>query len=219
MFTLRKPSEARVIEYLLAQRQESFSYDDVGATRTATQPGASFVAPAGFVVDHERVLLGHGGEVFARAVEAVRGWKMFPREFTELFWPDAPLEAGAAVAILVRMPLCGWSLNPCKIVYVIDQTDAPQPAGVMRFGFANGTLADHLECGEERFCVEWDRQTNEVVYDLLAFSRPRHALARIGQPLVRRYQAHFRRLSCQAMQQVVGGHAPHVITKAGRTQS
>ena len=59
-----------------------------------------------------------------------------------------------------------------------------------RFGFAYGTLPDHVECGEERFTVECG-QDDSVWYDILAFSRPRHPLAKLGQPLVRRWQKQF----------------------------
>ena len=38
----------------------------------------------------------------------------------------------------------------------------------------------HVESGEERFLVEWDRNTDQVWFDILAFSRPRHILTRIG---------------------------------------
>ena len=68
-----------------------------------------------------------------------------------------------------------------------------------RFGFAYGTLPGHVEMGEELFLVEWDRVTDAVTYSILAFSRPRHPLARIGRPLVRRLQRRFREDSAAAM--------------------
>jgi uncharacterized protein (UPF0548 family) len=84
-------------------------------------------------------------------------------------------------------------------VYTIDETGP-----VCRFGFAYGTLPDHAESGEERFLVEWDRATDAVHYDILAFSRPRHPLARIGYPLTRRTQKRFARDSAAAMRRAVG---------------
>ena len=71
-----------------------------------------------------------------------------------------------------------------------------------RFGFAYGTLAEHAESGEERFTVEWDDQDN-VGYDILTFSRPRHPLARLGYPLSRSLQKKFARDSKAAMLQAV----------------
>jgi uncharacterized protein (UPF0548 family) len=85
-------------------------------------------------------------------------------------------------------------LNACRIVYVI-QDDGP----LERFGFAYGTLYDHAESGEERFLLEWDHDSDEVWYDLLAFSRPNQFLARIGYPLARQLQKKFASGSKAAM--------------------
>ena len=73
-----------------------------------------------------------------------------------------------------------------------------------RYGFAYGTLPGHAESGEERFAVEWDQADGGVWYDILAFSRPNHLLARLGYPLTRRTQKRFARVSAAAMQKAVG---------------
>ena len=78
-----------------------------------------------------------------------------------------------------------WWLNACRIVYVIDE-----PSPVRRFGFAYGTLPGHVECGEERFCVE-HLADDSVWYDIRAFSRPRFWMTRLGYPLARRLQKRF----------------------------
>lgn len=75
---------------------------------------------------------------------------------------------------------------------------------VKRFGFAYGTLPDHAGSGEERFLIEWDREDDSVWYDILAFSRLRHFLARLGYPWVRRVQKKFGRESAAVMCQAVG---------------
>jgi uncharacterized protein (UPF0548 family) len=90
-----------------------------------------------------------------------------------------------------------WWLNACRVVYVVEEAD--------RFGFAYGTLPDHAGSGEERFLVEWDQATGLVWYDVLAFSRPRHVLARLGYPWTRRVQKRFGRDSAAAMVRAVGG--------------
>jgi len=88
--------------------------------------------------------------------------------------------------------------------------DGPQNVAVVnddgavnRFGFAYGTLPDHAGSGEERFLVEWDTDDDSVWYDILAFSRPRHFLARLGYPWMRRAQKPFGRQSAAAMRRAV----------------
>jgi uncharacterized protein (UPF0548 family) len=92
-----------------------------------------------------------------------------------------------------------WWLNACRIVYAVDEMGP-----VCRFGFAYGTLPGHAESGEERFLVEWDRADDDVWYDIIAFSRPNHLLARLGYPLTRRTQKRFARDSAAAMRKAVG---------------
>lgn len=95
-----------------------------------------------------------------------------------------------------------WWLNACRIVYVVDESGP-----ITRFGFAYGTLPRHVETGEERFLIEWDRAKNCVWYDILAFSRPNHFLTRLGYPLVRRLQKRFARDSATAMFKTVNGES------------
>ena len=77
-----------------------------------------------------------------------------------------------------------------------------------KFGFAYGTLPGHVESGEERFLIEWDRETDKVWYDILAFSRPNHFLTRLGYPLVRRTQKRFGRDSAASMFRAVNSASP-----------
>jgi hypothetical protein len=67
-----------------------------------------------------------------------------------------------------------------------------------------GTLPGHAESGEERFTVEWREADGAVWYDILAFSRPRQLLARLGYPFARRLQRRFARDSAAAMRRPVG---------------
>jgi uncharacterized protein (UPF0548 family) len=71
-------------------------------------------------------------------------------------------------------------------------------------------LPDHVESGEERFAIEWNRETNSVVYDVVAFSRPRHLLTRVGYRLVRRLQRRFGRESGEAMVRATHRNKPGV---------
>jgi uncharacterized protein (UPF0548 family) len=60
-----------------------------------------------------------------------------------------------------------------------------------------------MESGEERFSVEWRRDDDSVWYDILAFSRPRHLLARLAMPLSRSLQRRFARDSLEAMRRTI----------------
>ena len=138
--------------------------------------------------------LGAGGpDLFEAAKSALGRWEMFRVDWLALCWPCAPIEEGSAVAVLARIGGL-WSLNPCRVVYRIDEAGE-----VERFGFAYGTLPGHAACGEERFTVERDLEDDAVAYDLLAFSRPASTLVRLGRPFLRHLQRRFARDSLDAM--------------------
>jgi len=190
MFLLAKPSDRDLRQFISHLSQSSYSYADVGAT-------ASIVPPS-YTIDHNRIQLGSGAAKWDRAIQAIRSWEMFKIGWTQLCWPETPVRVGSDVAIIVRH-FGFYSLNGARIVYVIDE-DGP----VKRFGFAYGTLREHAESGEERFMVEWNQQDNSVWYDLLAFSRPSHFLARLGFPFARVLQKRFAAESKSRMAAVVG---------------
>ena len=196
MLLLRKPTTEMIQAFLEAQARLDLTYSAVGAT--TTNP------PAGYVVDHTRMRLGAGEKVFTVARTALERWQQFRLGWVEASPEDTPIKEGQVVAILARS-IGLWWLNACRIVSVVDE-DGP----VKRFGFAYGTLPDHAGSGEERFLVEWDRADDSVWYDILAFSRPRHFLARLGYPWVRRTQKKFGRESAAVMCQTVSAvaHSP-----------
>lgn len=185
MLLFRRPSAARIQEFVASQATFPFTYPAVGAT--ANNP------PSGYNLDHARVQLGSGKEVFDKATTALRRWEHFRLGWVEVANPDTPIETGKTVAVLARV-FGLWTLNACRIVYVVDDTGP-----VTKFGFAYGTLPEHAESGEERFTIAWDQQDESVWYDILAFSRPKQLLVWLGYPVVRRLQERFRRDSKTAM--------------------
>ena len=191
MFLAFRPSAADIRKFIESASRSDLSYQEQGATATN--------APAGFNIDHNRILIGNGNDVFASAKDAIRAWKMFDTGWTTIYPENAEIETGQTVAILVRI-FGIWSLNAARIVYTIDASGP-----ISRFGFAYGTLADHAEIGEERFSVEFDGETGDVWYDLYAFSRPGHPLARLGYPFSRMLQRRFAADSLTAMARSVGG--------------
>jgi uncharacterized protein (UPF0548 family) len=188
MLLFRKPKPDTIRRFLDTQGELDLSYKSIGATASAP--------PDGYVVDHTRVKLGVGDQVFAAAKTALAGWQQFRIGWLGAWPATTPLRQGEVVAIVARS-IGLWWLNACRIVYLIDEELEER-----RFGFAYGTLPDHAGCGEERFLIEMDADGN-VWYDILAFSRPQHPLARIGYPYVRRLQKRFGRHSAAAMQQAV----------------
>jgi len=187
MFLLTKPDRNAVQQFLNDRENDQFSYPEIGATDSEIPPG--------YNIDRNRAKLGVGSEVFDHAKTAIRDWKMFDLGWVELISRETPIEIGQTVAILVSH-LGFYSLNAARIVYVIDE-----PA---RFGFAYGTLTEHGEIGEERFSVEYNADSNEVWYDILAFSRPASIIAKIGYPVARALQKAFARDSKAAMQRAIG---------------
>jgi uncharacterized protein (UPF0548 family) len=175
---LRNSSDTRIGRFLDDQRSLPFSYPEVGATRDG--------APSGYPVNQLRGWLGVGPETFARAVEALRRWRMYETGWTKLCWPDAPITEGTVVGVLGRH-FGLWSLNACRIVYVIEE----EASLLKRYGFAFGTLPAHVERGEERFTVEWDRADDSVFYEVFARACPAHPLARAGPPFGRLVQRRF----------------------------
>lgn len=185
MWSTTPPSDERIAAFLAEQRELACSYPEVGQSLDGS--------PAGYNIDHNRALLGHGAEVFAVACDALRGWKMFPTPWTRIVPNTTPLEKGQVVAMLAHIYGLWW-LNACRIVYAVDEVPP-----VRRYGFAYGTLPGHVETGEERFTVEW-LPDDTVWYDLRAFSRPRYWPVRLAKPLARGLQRRFVAESKLAMQ-------------------
>jgi len=190
MFLRRKPSEEFVRQFIASQQDLAFSYSEVGATR-------SEAPPAKYTVDHNGIKLGQGQETYQRAISALGSWQQFELGWVTLVPPGQPLKVGTTVAVQAKTFGC-WSLNATRVVYVIDEKDSKKA----RFGFAYGTLPDHVERGEERFTVEW-RADDSVWYDIYAFSRPKHPLVQLGFPITRRLQKRFVRDSLAVMKAAV----------------
>ena len=189
MLSLRKQSADSLQRFLAGQRELPFTYEAVGATADTPPPG--------YVVDRTRIKLGEGEQVFRSAIAALERWEQFRLGWVEAWPPDTPIRAGEVVAVMGRA-IGIWWLNACRVVYVVDETGPTS-----KFGFAYGTLPGHVESGEERFLIEWDRGDDAVWYDILAFSRPNNVLARLGYSVVRRLQRRFGRDSAASMRRAV----------------
>ena len=188
MFLARQPTAETIRQFISSQHDLPFSYREVGATRREE-------TPPGYKIDHNRLRLGDGEAVYLRAVAALRNWKQFDLGWVTIVPAGTPVEVGRIVA--VQASTFGfWSLSAARIVYIIED-EGP----VRRFGFAYGTLPNHVECGEERFMIEW-LEDNSVWYDIYAFSHPEHPLVRLGFPIARKLQKRFAKESLATIARV-----------------
>ena len=188
MFRISEPSEQDAVQFVSSQRNLPFTYAEVGATNATP--------PSNYRVDHNRIRLGEGEATFRRAVGALKGWRQFDLGWVGILPRGVAVEVGATVAVKAR-GFGTWSLNATRVVYVIDEP--------RRWGFAYGTLPDHVERGEERFLIEW-LEDDSVWYDILAFSRPQHPLVRLSAPLARLLQKRFARESLARMKSATDFH-------------
>jgi uncharacterized protein (UPF0548 family) len=191
VFFLTRPGPKAIERLLERSRGLGFNYREVGATALGRP------LPEDYVIDRYGARLGSGGRTFASAKRAIEHFVMYPAPWTQVIAPDG-VASGAVFGTLVRH-LGFWSLNPCRIIDVVDER-SQQGA---RFGFAFGTLRGHAERGEERFEVVWRAQSDSVRYEVVAFSRPSELLARLGAPIARRYQLRFQRESCEQLRAAV----------------
>jgi len=189
VFRFFKPTDAELLRYIAEQRELPFTYTAVGATLETN----GIAIPSDYNVDRTRIRLGSGDADFAAAKDAIRAWKHFEMGWVGIWPAGISIEKGS-VAVVLTHSLGLWSAHTARIVYTIDEP--------RRFGFAYGTLPGHAEQGEERFLVE-QLDDGSVWYDVIAFSRPRHILAKLSYPLVRRLQKRFGRDTAAAMLRAV----------------
>lgn len=188
MFLTRRPSPDEIKQFLEASQNLPLSYGPVGIAAKS---------PRGFKVDEARAIIGHSAEAFVRAKQALTEWRQFDLGWVEIYPRAAPLKTETVVAVLARH-LGLWSLNGCRVVYLLGDYDDER-----MFGFGYGTLTNHAESGEEIFEVTFNPSSQEVTYRIRAVSQPRAALALAGYPFTRIFQSRFRRDSIAAMQRAV----------------
>jgi uncharacterized protein (UPF0548 family) len=178
----RAPTAAQ-LAVLLDEEGSSgaLTYDQVGATAGDL--------PEGFRHDRHEVDLGADEDGrFERAAAALSQWA--PQRGAGIrVVPDQPVHDAMTFALVLRIGLA-YVVAPGRIVAVTSTDDCQ--------GFAYGTLRTHPECGEESFAVR--RARGRVRFEIVAFSRPRHPLARLGAPFARLQQRRVTSLYLRAME-------------------
>ena len=112
MFMIREPSDDDVARFIASQRDLPFTYAEVGATNARP--------PAGYNVDHNRIQLGSGETTYRSAVDALKNWRHFELGWVGIVPRGVPVEVGATVAVQAKS-FWLWSLNACRIVYLINE--------------------------------------------------------------------------------------------------
>jgi uncharacterized protein (UPF0548 family) len=187
VFLLRRPSAHDIDNFLNTSSSLPLSYEPAGIVVADRATGFRF--------DEQAIVVGHGRGDYERACAALMTWKQFDIGWMKIFPRRQGIEIGTVAAVMIGH-LGFWSLNGCRVLYHVGSRDD------VRFGFAYGTLTNHAESGEELFEVFLDLR-DDVVYRIRAMSRPRAALAWLGQPFVRVLQAQFRRDSAAAMKRAI----------------
>jgi uncharacterized protein (UPF0548 family) len=171
--------------FKMAHAQLPYSYTDLGITKASQ-------CPEGFDRDETKVLIGHGEADFHKAKTSIAAWKMFPASWTNITTKSYPVE-GLTVIMTAKWLGLPWN-NPCRVLYVVNESN--------RYGFAYGTLPNHVEMGEELFEVSIE-PNGDVYYRIVAVSKPRWWAAKLAYPIMRQLQARFRKDSSESMQEAV----------------
>ena len=188
MLISQKPTEAELNSFFLEQSKLDVCYSGVEMTRLGKS------GPAQYRRHVADVVLGCGKNTFDDAVQHMKEWHHFALSWILLF-PAKPTIAPNTTLLVCANHRWLWSVNACRIIYIIDESSESKK----RFGFAYGTLPGHVEQGEERFLIEWDAESDLVRYEILAYSRPNHPLVSVLWPVGVLIQDHFRKESLLAL--------------------
>ena len=110
MISLFRPTSAEIDACLTHARGRPFSYPEVGASRNESPP-------AGYVIDHRRILVGRGERAFLAACECLRRWDVFQLGWVSVCWPHIVPEPGAALLSLLAAGSVGviaWKRRRAK---------------------------------------------------------------------------------------------------------
>lgn len=166
------------------------TYDEVGATAADL--------PAGYHHTRLQRVIGHGRADFERAGDLLFAGEAQRRAGAQVRMSEDPLREGTRVEMRVRLGPLVFRI-PCLVVWAERTAHS--------CGFAYGTLPGHPERGEERFELRL-QPSGDVVFTIVAFSRPGRWFTWLGGPVARRFQAHMTRRYLTALDS--SGFSPQV---------
>ncbi|MGN7611994.1 DUF1990 family protein [Magnetococcales bacterium HHB-1] len=200
---IKYPTPAQIKALLDSQKALSLPYPEVGCSRGGLSHARQVLPKGQYWMQSHNILLGEGGAVYQRAIEALRSWRFFDMPWLDIGNPDVPWQPGVDLAIMGRT-VGVWWINPCRIIYTINE----EQGSVYKFGFAYGTLPHNAVNGEERLLILWDRETDQVCYDLFSFSKPSQWFFKLTVLHLRHLQKRFAKESGRMML--------HAISEADR---
>ncbi|MCJ1708770.1 DUF1990 family protein [Microbacterium sp. VKM Ac-2923] len=160
---------------------DGLTYDEVGATAGVMPPGYHHV--------RARRIIGHGRADFERAADALLAGEVQRRAGARVELSKSPMRTGSRVTMRLGFGILSVRI-PCLVVWA-ERTDTLA-------GFAYGTLPGHPERGEERFTLTLG-PSDEVAFEIAAFSKPGRWFTRVGAPLGRLVQAWMTRRYLHAL--------------------
>ena len=181
------PTDIQLNKLLRVAEEMDFSYSEIG--QSLSMPSSLALV---YNIDHYSCVLGQGERVFEIAKEGLQRWIPFDLGWVQIEAAN-PVE-GLTVPVCIRVSGV-WSVHFCRVVYVHQSAGEGQG-----WCFAYGTLEQHAEQGEEKFAVTYNPQTQDVVFEIAAFSRPRHLLGKVVYPLTRALQKKFAHASMRRLQ-------------------
>jgi uncharacterized protein (UPF0548 family) len=191
MFSIIKPSAYKINSFINSQHNNPFTYDEVGISQDGPLEVDHPISKHYKLINRE-FNIGEGEKSYELAKKAFIRWGMFDLEWVNV-GPSTPMSENSLVGIVSHV-LGVWSVNVCKIIYMIEENGP-----VTRFGMGYGTLPGHAICGEERLSVALNHETGKVSYEIFSFSTESHLIAKISSFHLRTLQDRFANDSARRM--------------------
>ena len=143
---------------------------------------ASDLLPRRFwVIQRSAKAIGRGGRAYKRAKQALDGF-----ECMDLGWLTSRVDDDDRILAICSRQLGIVHLMNANVI--LRREILPRTSSV-----TFRTTTQHVLAGEERLAVTWDEASDEVRFEVLSFSRPRHALSWLTFPYVLYQQRRFAR--------------------------
>ncbi|MBF0380482.1 MAG: DUF1990 domain-containing protein [Magnetococcales bacterium] len=191
MFSVIKPTPRKISSFINSQENKPFTYDEVGISKDGPLSEDHPIAN-NFKLINRQFNIGEGEKSYQSAKKAFIRWGMFDLDWVNVK-PTTPMKEDYLFGIVSHV-MGVWSVNVCKIIYLIDDSGP-----IERFGLGYGTLPGHAICGEERLTVAFNQETGKVSYDIFSFSTESQLIAKISSFHLRTLQNRFANASARRM--------------------